>query len=630
MVKRNLVMESRPSFHFVKPSGKHSSRFIKASNVMEDGAEISFIAVNLLKYLGDRLSRVYADTAGVFPLAYELLSIFGCFGGIASIGCVASFGSYQGLDSFEFLWDENTLVLISASTSNDLSKKLRQKPELSKSEILSIFSSSIDLSGQKSLVSFSYYYSKYKNDCFSHIPSKDEHECDLCIYEKSIPLSLANSQFVFEPPMTELYLPVAKDSEKKLKDLISAYKDSGVFKCLYDGLGGKTEPVPEYFIDVSKLVTGSKDFQKKIDNIVIRNFPLSADVILHANDQGALDLASYIKKSVKDLGKDIHLISIDEIGLIENSKGIVVVAGSIQSGKSLLGISRALRKFKDSPITYIVGFSKFNDYFGYEKLKKDIVFNNGNTKLGNHQFIAIEEIMLPLNEHRKNSWERELELLKEIQTYDNSSRYVKVLESRESFLRQAALINNQGIGETIFLESPTKTKMVLGATFAFWYEKDTQDEFSHQATVYFTISSLLQSLRHSKNDASYCPLRNGYVVRQLDPLLFDRFNEGIIHASILRSAKPKELDYSSDDASSSIIGSLIERMIKEPQESTSEALPEFLLALSTGKLKIKRDHIVGLKSVNFDKRKYPLMWGLLKYLKKELFKVDYEEKKIPF
>jgi hypothetical protein len=102
-------------------------------------------------------------------------------------------------------------------------------------------------------------------------------------------------------------------------------------------------------------------------------------------------------------------------------------------------------------------------------------------------------------------------------------------------------------------------------------------------------------------------------------LLFDRFNEGIIQSSVLRAAKPRELNYSADDRSSAIVGSLIEKMIKKPDEPSSEALPEFLMALCVGTLQIKPDHISNINNISFDKRKYPLSWILLEYLKTTLF-----------
>lgn len=630
VTRNNLVLESSPNYHFVKPSGKHTSRFIKASNVMQRSAEISFMALNLLKFVKGKIDKVYTDTAGIFPLAYELVSISRRFSkDKETCEFIDSFGSYKGLDSYAFSGGENTLVLISATTSDDLSNKLKVKVGLSQAKIVAVFSSSIS-SSYPVLVDFKKFYGVYKNILFAPISSSAEHECDLCIYEKSIPLSLANSQFVFEAPKTELYLPLAKDSDKNIRDLVSNYKDSGVFRCLYDGLNGKTDPVPEYFIDVSSLVLGNAKFQDKVKNFVLRSFPLSASDIIYANDQGAAELAKKIQIEVEALGRQVCVVSVDEMPLVKIPSGIVVVAGSIQTGKSLLGISRKLRSIDNVPITYVVGFAKYNDPASYNKLKRDLAFNNGSSSLGNHQFISIEEIMLPLNECRMSSWAREQDVLGQVRSLArNTKASLKFIRKRENYLRKVTKNDVQGAGEQLFLLSPLGKPMVLGKTFAFWNEEDSRAEFSHQATVYFTISNILQGLRYSKSLRDIAPLKEGYILKQLDPLLFDRFNEGIIQASVLRAAKPKELDYSADDNSSNIVGSLVERMINFPEATTSEALPEFLLALCSGKLQIKKDHIKNLPQLQISSRKYPLAWILLEYAKDLLFKEGVEES-IPF
>lgn len=613
--RHNLVMESTPNYHFVKPSGKHTNRFIKASNILQRSAEISFLALNIIKKTSASVSRIYTDTVGIFPLAYEISNIARNFKAEDLCEFIDSFGSYQGLDSYEFSGDENTLVIISASTSDDLSRKLKQKVGLSRATIISVCSSA-EGSAFPVLLSFPHLYKKYKKDIFSPILSSAGHECDLCVYERSVPLVLSNSHFVFEPLKAELYLPVARDSDFSLKELISKYKDTKVFKCLYDGLDGNTNPVPEYFIDVSALIGRSSDYDKKINNFVKRNYPLVADYIVHANDKGALDLATKIADEVSLLGKVVALKSVSDIDGVALSGGVVVVAGSIQSGKSLLDISRKLRTYKDLPITYVVGFAKYNDPISFSKLKRDLTYNNGSAELGSHGFIAIEEIMLPINEHRAHSWKREADLIKKINGLSvNAPESKRQLEARDKFLRIAANSSSEGVGDNIFHLSPDGKKMILGPTFAFWKEMDTQLPFEHQATVYYTISSVLQGLRYSKPGRDGVPLGAGYIVRQLDPLIFDRFNEGIIQASILRAAKPRELDYSADDASSKIVGSLIERMINNPLDGASEALPEFLIALCTGKLKIKKDHLGGMLNAEIDGSEFPMTWILLEYAK---------------
>lgn len=622
--RNNLVMESSPNYHFVKPSGKHTNKFIKASNVLQRGAEISFLALNLIQHAKTRVKKIYTDTSGIFPLAYEFISIKRRFND-NECEIVDSFGSYKGLDEFTFDGGDGILVLISASTSDEMANKLKLKSGLSRSNIVSVFSA-FSGSNYPAVVNFHEYYEKYGGETFAQFTSTSEHECQLCIYQRSIPLSLNSTQFVFDAPRAELYLPIAKDSPASLKQIISNYKSLKAFKCLYDGLGGATSDTPEYFIDLSKLVS-SPSYQEKVRNYVARHFPLNADLITYAADNGAKELAEKIQQYVKDLGKEVNCCSAKHLEDGNTPKqGIVVVAGSIQTGKSLLEISRKLRHYSTLPISYVVGFAKYNDPGSYTKLRNDLCHNNGCPHLGKHQFHAIEEIMLPTMEHRINAWSREIEVTKKVimlRGLPDSS--VAVLTARDKFLREASDAACKGIGEHIFLPCPQGKNMILGKTFAFWSDKDNSEEWSHHGTVYYTISNILQGLRYNASGRNNPPLKSSYVLKQLDPLIFDRFNEGIIQAAVLRAAKPSELDYSASDDSSRVVGSLIERMLRHPSANTSEALPEFLLALCSHKLQVKKDHISYLLEASIDKDAYPYTFAMVEYARIVIFGAEYNE-----
>ncbi|WP_268809593.1 hypothetical protein, partial [Vibrio parahaemolyticus] len=281
------------------------------------------------------------------------------------------------------------------------------------------------------------------------------------------------------------------------------------------------------------------------------------------------------------------------------------------------------------PITYIVGFAKYNSEPEFKKLQMDLKFSEG--PCGFHQFHVIEKILLPINEHKENSWEKELELLKRLKNkHSDDVELLSELDVRDKLLRGASSFEKQGLGEELFLKSPKNEPLVLGPTFAFWNKGDNNDYFTHQSTVYFTISSVLQRLRTVEKNNGIAPLGAGYIIRQLDPLLFDRFNEGIIQASILRAAKSRELDYSAADDKSRIIGSLIERMLMFPEAEESRGLPEILLALCTKKLQVKKDHLTGFNIHKVDKNNHPMTWILVEYVNQLLLSQTNEpEQTIP-
>lgn len=628
IISRNLIIEAHSNIHFIKPSGKHTNKFIDVKNILESSAEITFIASTLLKMLPTNINKIYVDTSGIFPLAYELSNLIRTFENSTDLISIDSFGSYGGIEEYEFTSDAHTLVLISASTSNNLFEKLKKNSSLERASLVSVIMTQVNDGEQKVLVEFEQYKDKFCKNYFQHFESYDENECPMCLKEHSIPIALNKSRFIFEAPRTESYLPLAVDSDANLRKLINQYKDLDAFKCLYDGVDGTKTPTPEYFIDVSKVIVQDK-FKEKVKNNIHRFFPLNTDCIIHCKDEGAKELAELIKSNVSELHLDVNVYDGEIPEAVTPSKGIVVVAGSLESGKSLLNISRALRKYNELPITYIVGFAKYNSEPEFKKLQMDLKFSEG--PCGFHQFHVIEKMLLPINEHKENSWEKELELLKLLKAkHSSDENLLSELNARNKLLRSAASFDNQGLGDELFLKSPQNQPLVLGPTFAFWNKGDNDNYFEHQATVYFTISSVLQRLRTVAKNNGVVPLGAGYIIRQLDPLLFDRFNEGIIQASILRTAKSRELDYSAADDKSRIVGSLIERMLMFPEAEESKGLPEILLALCTNKLQVKKDHLVGFDCHQVNKDNHPMTWILVEYARQVLFTQANElEKTIP-
>lgn len=620
ITSRDLIIEAHANIHFVKPSQKHTKKFIDVKNILESSSEISFIAINLLKLLPPKVTKIYIDTSGIYALAFELDNLIRTFDNNPKIISIDSFSSYGGFDQYQFSSDENTVVLISASTSNELYKELSKLPSLDQAHFVTVIMTQQNCESLNVLIEFERYRRNHCSQYFEYFESYPEDKCPMCLEQYSIPVALDKSRFNFAAPRTELYLPINSDSDKNLKDLMSNYKALDAFRCLFDGVNGTKTPTPEYFIDVSKIIS-TDTFQNKVKTLVERFFPLNTSCILHCKDQGAKELSELINDSVTQLGLNIDIYDGEIPTGKELKKGIVVVAGSLESGKSLLNISRDLRKVFGLPITYIIGFAKYNSELELNKLKKDLSFSSGPN--GHHQVHVVEKILLPINEHKENAWDKEIQLLlKLLPQYVEDEQLKHVIDTRIQFLRGAASVENRGLGISLFLNTKVGQHLTLGKSFAFWHTKDTEDECTHQATVYFTISSILQKLRTTKNKEGIKPLGDGYIIRQLDPLLFDRFNEGIIQASVLRTAKSRELNYSGDDAQSRIVGSLIERMLKSPDSTESSGLTEFLLALCTKKLQLKKDHLPTFDTVSLKKEEHPLAWIFAKYAKDLLLTND--------
>lgn len=128
----------------------------------------------------------------------------------------------------------------------------------------------------------------------------------------------------------------------------------------------------------------------------------------------------------------------------------------------------------------------------------------------------------------------------------------------------------------------------------FW-PRGLPEEDHTQADVYFTIASVLQQLRANAGRGGK-PGRsairtNWFQQTLLAPGNFGRFNDDVIQASILRAALTAELNYRDRPEDSREMGRLIARILKAAGVDRGGAAAEFLLALATRRLQLRREDL---------------------------------------
>ena len=112
-------------------------------------------------------------------------------------------------------------------------------------------------------------------------------------------------------------------------------------------------------------------------------------------------------------------------------------------------------------------------------------------------------------------------------------------------------------------------------------------EQSTQSDVYWTIQAVMHDLRTLNRDEGLATI---YHTTLISPVCFDRFNDGVIQACILRSALPVELDYSFDSECSRQMTDLICSVLSGWKISQGEAALEFLLSLACFRLRLQEKH----------------------------------------
>jgi hypothetical protein len=126
----------------------------------------------------------------------------------------------------------------------------------------------------------------------------------------------------------------------------------------------------------------------------------------------------------------------------------------------------------------------------------------------------------------------------------------------------------------------------LQTGFALWPD-GLADRQPSQADVYFTIASVLQSRRAASETGQGRALRTDLFQQTLlDPSNFGRFSDGIIQASILRAARPNEINYAWAPEYSRDMARFARRIILSSDRPRGEAAAEILIAIGTKRLRL--------------------------------------------
>lgn len=618
-IDRGGLVTAEGSHHFVFPSRKHCDKFLRTGNILLYSSEIYFIAYALLKHFDElRHSQIYCDTSSINSLAFALVELKNRFLTEAEKKQVPieSFSSYDGLYKNPVPYTSHALLLISASTSaNIISYILDRHGMIDRDNILILYflGAAGKFANIKDQVICNLTQSDYNLNGVPLYDTYKEGECELC-NSGSYPVEVSGDVFLLEKPHINKILIGIKDPENYLSDFVYQFKSlkkaGNVFKVNF-----KESPNFKYeiYIDFYEILAGLSehnrydDFKNKLHDYINQYIPSNTRYIVVLNDKPSEHLGFYILNYIKDNyaeGKAPIIVTQDNLitTLKEEVEGSVVVIGScISNGKNLLYISRALRKFDKLKIVYFIGISRTKNTKHHTQLKSNL--KQGSYGLETNSFIEVETIYCN-NDSKDTSWQNELSFLSKFIDHLRDkdappASTLAYLEKRKLTIQQSMGLDKRGLANQLFFPRATTgtfEELILRKNFAFFNFTDYVDDVT-QADVYFTISNIINTLRSNeiKLGKDKKPVKSlqqsTYVRNLLDPANFDRFNDGIIQASILRGACAEELSYHIDTDLSQIMFGTFETLIKYHEQEQGEALLEFLYALATSKLSLKILHL---------------------------------------
>ena len=575
--RRRGFVESTSTFHFANPSGRHTERFIRLSNILVRGAEIAFVAFCAMPSVPDGTAVAYIDTPALYAVVAALNEQYASFG-LAPL-LADNFQSYDGFGPYAFGRQPEAMALVSASSTGSLARRLAAEKGFEESRILHLLFLGRDAG--RFLVVCDLAAAGDNPDGIAVLPRvEDAANCSMCA-AGSFAVRLNGDQFDVAGPQPEPLLINRSHAPPGLSAQMGRFVGTGAFGV---GLGAAETSQPGLFdIDEGALL-GCGTFVDRLDYALRRSLPGALSHIVAVDGRSAA-LAEHVRRKAEGFGADARIVErarLEEIG-DGRPRAVAIVATAVESGRSLLEISRELRRpAPAAPLVYIVGVAKTTGEARREALARTLCQTDNPSP---HNFLAVETLVLPAS-RRGNAWTAELQLLIDPRTAELVPAELRgFVESRTRLLRNGGT----ALRRELFVPNRPGGDLKVQPGFAFWPKARSEGVHS-QADVFFTMASVLQQLRaNAFRSGSEAIRSNWFQQTLLAPGNFGRFNDDAIQASLLRSATPSEMNYAGAPDASLEALRLVRRSMAAA-DSGGGAAAEFLLAIACGRMQLVAEH----------------------------------------
>ncbi|QYE37248.1 hypothetical protein KZX46_21685 (plasmid) [Polymorphobacter sp. PAMC 29334] len=568
--RRGGFVEASESYHFANPSGAHTDRFIRLSNILVRQAEIAFVAVAVMAQVAADARHAYIDTPALYAVVSALNEQWRTLAPERSHLVADNFSSYFGFENHRFTDPARSVAIISASSSGSLGRKLVEHKGFDPKRIVHVLYLGSKKADPGVAVDLGRDETTNPNGYSTERRTFLADDCALCRAD-SIPITLKGDQFDIAGPQHKPLVITKTDAPKTLEMAMVRLAGS---KALRVSAGARL-----FDIDPAALLA-SEAYQKRLEYLLRRQVPASVATVVLV-DSGARAIVETIAAAIGTLPVPVDRVDLATMAEAPNKRhtgAVLVVASIVGSGRLLLDVSRDLRNLApDAPIVYLVGFAKVQDP------ERKRIFNASLVQSGkavNHVIEYVDELLLPANVAR-NSWAEELGFLQRNRSSWGASS--ALLTARLERLRETS----RPLLDDLFLPDAKGAALPLREGFVFWPQTLPSRGTHSQADVFLTISSVLQQLRTAPVSSGAQAIRTNWMQQTiLSPENFARFNDGIIQASLLRAARPAELDFRDDVVASADAARMIRRIVESAGRPRGEAAAEFLLAIGTGRLRL--------------------------------------------
>ncbi|WP_033106726.1 hypothetical protein [Microbacterium profundi] len=604
----DAIASASAGYHFEHPGGKHSEYFLRTAQAVARTQHAYFIAMCLLPLVTvvDR-ARFWADTAGILPALSALRDLLIRLSSTAPEISVDSFGGHKGREALRPA--QQDFVFISSSTSGNLGAALVAEKKARAERLVTLYL----LSGTrpediKGLVACDLtdrdpnpIRSRRTSRFPPHMTATIE-DCEHCAAGHGVTV-LDGDGFFPNASDLRLRMPSIADRPRTVGDEVKKGRleefDGDTFFDDFYGLDAirprtltssddLTTTVAHLFPDHPSAQHIRNHLASVLDSMIDPNKPILAIRALADEDSRALAQFAadhVLEGAVKDEKRDVWVHPEQSTNLqdLPANSTVLVCAGVIASGRSLLSMNRELRSLPDNVDTaYLLGIAH-SDVTGWDILQKTLGVRSTDEKnrVG-YGWLLPRELRQP---GLPNAWGRErrvLDVLDEwLSDQPDSEALRKAVQDRYTILSNLTADN-------LFPGAANDAIWALNRRFALW-KKDWKTHprtvalnvHPTHAEVMVTVAHLMFESRRSNTSLDHVrgtTKRHGYA---LNPAMFDRFNDPMLQAAILRCAEPGELDYSTSVEPSRVFADIVLYALQHITEQGGDSSYEFLLALAT-------------------------------------------------
>ncbi|WP_031364592.1 hypothetical protein [Caballeronia sordidicola] len=584
---RKCLQVAPRGIHFSKTSGAHSDSFIRASNALVRSGDTLTLAYWLQSFLSQTTQRILVDTSAIASLVYAGCAMAVSSGSQAQMPVIDSFQSYEGLSDEDLSAIDQTLFVISASSSGNLAREALQR-RVPRNRLLTVFLLANEQNDQDSLCNVAKTASN--PDGLALIESYKPDDCSLCKGGSS-PIQIGGDLFLTALPRSVGITLVKKHLPEEQYKLLGGYAGIGLFR-VHKRIGDRTS---EISVDLGSLLdaeeTAAVSFRESWDRMLRRHVPANVSHLISPEYPWSSELLKTVAafgRQYLDMAKVVQKRGVAVYGSDPVPEGAaLVVTPCIDNAIEMMGISRDLRTVvPGGNVIYFAPFVRAKTPKDIKSVCTNLTF--GDRGANTHSLHKIHDLLLP-DDRAVDPWESELLYLTAVSDWlEAEDLEIPVeLTRRRSVLANASA---QGMTSDLFWPAYAGEALQIRSNFVLLPTRDGKQSLS-QADIFVVVSCLLNNLRHSEGpDRLRC---SEYERRVLAPDNFVRFNDGVIQAAILRASSGDELNYvaTHTESFSNQLRDLLMKMIDGAQEQTGEALSEFVLALGMGRIRLDADDI---------------------------------------